>query len=68
MSLGVLRIAGSRLAAYGWFERAILVSILLVQPFTFVDRQLAGLAALAGNLALLVTLRTMLGFERERSA
>jgi hypothetical protein len=65
--LGVARVArGARLAAYQMFERAILVSILLVQVFSFYAEQFAALVELAGNLVLLLLVRSMIRLEEER--
>lgn len=68
VAVGVLRLGRSRLEGYRWFERAILVSILLVQPFSFYAEQLAALVELAFNLSVLAALRTMIGLEEERAA
>lgn len=66
--LGVLRVLrGSRLAAFRMFERAILVSILLVQVFSFYNEQFAALVELLGNLTLLLLVRSMIGLETERT-
>lgn len=65
--LGVVRVLrGSRLAAFRMFERAILVSILLVQVFSFYNEQFAALVELVGNLTLLVLVRSMIGLESQR--
>lgn len=67
--LGVVRIlAGQRLAGYRMFERALLVSILLVQVFSFYSRQFAALVELAVNLLLLVSIRSMIRLERADAA
>jgi hypothetical protein len=63
--LGVLALRRSRLTAYRWFERSILVSILLTQIFTFYHEQFAALAGLAVNLVFLGALRYMIGREQE---
>lgn len=68
VALGVTRLARSRVLAYAMFERAILVSILLVQPFSFYREQFAALVELGFNLALLIALRTMRSIEEERAA
>ncbi|MGH7542819.1 MAG: hypothetical protein ACREK7_02675 [Gemmatimonadota bacterium] len=65
--LGVERVVrGARLAAFKMFERAILVSILLVQVFSFYAEQFAALVELAGNLVLLFLVRSMIRLEEER--
>lgn len=65
--LGVLRISRSRLDAYRMFERAILVSILLVQPLSFYQQQFAALLELGFNVTLLALLRTVIRAERSRA-
>jgi len=64
---GVTRLRSSRLEAYLMFERAVLVSILLVQVFSFYQQQLAALVELAFNLSVLAALRAMIAMERERA-
>lgn len=65
--LGVARVVrGQRMAAYQMFERAILVSILLVQVFSFYAEQFAALVELTGNLVLLFLVRSMIRLEGER--
>ena len=67
--LGVLHIMRRRrLAAYRMFERAILVSILLVQVFSFYNEQFAALIELIFNLMLLIALRSMIHLEEARLA
>jgi hypothetical protein len=67
--LGVLRVlAGRRLAAFRMFERAILVSILLVQVFSFYNEQFSALIELFFNLTMLVLLRSMIRMEQSRVA
>ena len=66
--LGVLRIRGSRVAAYRMFERAIVTSILLVQVFSFYSQQFAALLELVFNLSILALIRAALRVEEEREA
>jgi len=67
--LGVVRIlAGNRLGAFRNFERAILISILLVQVFSFYNEQFAALVELAFNLTMLAALRSMINLEQSRAA
>lgn len=62
--LGVTRVLrGSRLAGFRMFERAILISILLVQVFSFYQEQFAALVELLGNLTLLFLVRSMIRLE-----
>ena len=62
--VGVIRLRRSRLRAYVAFERAILVDLLLAQPFTLVDAGFAGILGVIVDLILLVTLRYMISQER----
>ena len=66
VGFGVLRLPSSRLAAYHWFMRGLLVWILLTQVFVFYSSQLAGLAGLAVDLIAYGSLRFAL--DREASA
>ena len=54
---GVLALRSSRLDAFRWFVRGVLVWILITQVFVFYDSQLAGLTGLALDLALYGALR-----------
>lgn len=58
--VGALRWHWSRLAAYRWFKRGILVSILLAQVFLFYASQLAALGGLAIDLFLLLALNQLI--------
>jgi hypothetical protein len=64
--LGVVRLPYSRLGAYRWFERSLLVAILVTQVLLFWQDQLAALSGLFWNLALLTVLRYMIVEERAR--
>jgi hypothetical protein len=62
--LGIARLLqGSRLSAYRWFERGLLISILFVQVFNFADLQLIAFALLAFDLLVLVTIRVLIAAE-----
>jgi hypothetical protein len=63
---GVLALFRSRLTAYHWFRRAILVSIFLIQVFAFYAEQLLALVGLAVDLVLLVALDYMIHEEQRR--
>ena len=65
MGVGVVRLPSSRLAAYHWFMRGLLVWILLTQVFVFYSSQLAGLGGLAVDLVAYGSLRFAL--DREAS-
>jgi hypothetical protein len=66
--VGVLELPGSRLGAYRWFERSVLVAILITQVVQFWQDQLTALGGLAWNLLLLSALRYMVHQEEARSA
>lgn len=57
-----------RLAAYEMFERALLVSLFLVQVFVFLESQFGACIGFLSSLLLLVTVRFMQRSEREREA
>jgi hypothetical protein len=65
--LGVLGLwramRGRRAAAYGLFEVALMVELLVVQVFWLLDNEFAGIPLVLANVALLTMTRTML---RER--
>ena len=52
--VGVVRLIRSRLAAFRWFERSILVSIFFTQVFLFWQDQFAALGGLVWDIALLI--------------
>ncbi|MSU76226.1 hypothetical protein EXS54_02020 [Patescibacteria group bacterium] len=63
--IGVYRlIRASRLAAYKWFERAVLISIFITQFFLFFRDQFHGLVGLVASLVVLLTLRYVIKQER----
>jgi hypothetical protein len=63
---GVMHLPRSRLAAYRWFERSVLVSVFFTQVLMFWQVQLAALSGLALDLVLLAGLRYMLRQEEAR--
>jgi hypothetical protein len=71
---GVLVVAGfvrwrrSRLSAYRWFERALLVDIFIVQFFSFYKDQVAAVFGLAVVLLTYAAVRAMLREEEAREA
>jgi hypothetical protein len=65
--VGVVQLMRSRVAAYHWFKRSVLVSIFLVQVFLFFQAQLAALGGLAVDLVLLGGLNYMLRAEYARA-
>ena len=62
---GVAALRGSRLRAYRWFEFALLVDLLLGQPFTLLVAGFAGLVRVFIDLALLVTIRYLIAQEKQ---
>ncbi len=61
---GALAIRSSRLEAFRWFARGLLVWILVTQVFVFYASQLAGIGGLAFDLLAYVTVRYAIGRER----
>jgi hypothetical protein len=64
VAVGVLRLRRSRLEAYRWFLRAVLISILVYEVFAFYYAQFAALFSLAVDLLLYAGLSYMIGRER----
>ena len=60
---GIWRLRRSRLVAYRWFTRAILVSIFVTQVFAFLESEFATLGGLAISILIYTALRYMI--ERE---
>ncbi len=66
--MGAVRLPTSRLQAYRWFRRGLLISILVTQVFLFYHSQLAALSGLAVNLLLYLALRYMILHEEAATA
>ncbi len=64
MLIGLANLRRSRLAAYEWFKRAVLVSLLLIQFFSFYEAELSAAWGLLFNLFLLGALN--FGIKREK--
>jgi hypothetical protein len=64
--MGVTRLRRSRLAAYRWLERSVLVSIFFVQVILFWQEQLGAVVDLAWDLLLLGALRYAIRQEEAR--
>lgn len=62
--LGVIRVVQVRLAGYYWFQRSILVSILLTQVFMFYREQVSAVVGLLANISVLAALNYMIHAER----
>ncbi|MET0919828.1 MAG: hypothetical protein ABWY77_01360 [Acidimicrobiia bacterium] len=65
--IGAIRLPRSRVAGYRWFERGMLVNILVTQVFVFEQRQLAGLPTLVFDVVLWLMAAAALRAERERA-
>jgi hypothetical protein len=64
--IGVIHLPRKRITAYRWFERSLLVAILVTQVMLFWQDQLAALDGLFWNLALSTTVRSMISLEAAR--
>jgi len=62
--LGAVKLPSSRLEAYEWFRRALLVNLFLTEFFIFSRVQFAALPGFLANLLLLMALRAALHQER----
>ena len=65
---GIVRLRSSRLGAFRMFERSVLVSILLTQPFAFYREQFWALLGLAYSILVRLALRFMIAREKAREA
>jgi hypothetical protein len=65
---GVAHLPTSRLAAYRWFERSVLISVFFTQVILFWTDQLTALTGLIWDLALLTLLRFLIRQEEARQA
>ena len=61
--VGLLHLRGSLLAAFQWFRRSVLVSLLVVQPLAFYEQQWTALIGLVVNLVLLSALEFGIAHE-----
>ena len=61
--MGAVQLRRSRLAAYLWFDRALLVNIFLVQVFRFLENEMTAIFGLFVSLLLLVAVRYMISRE-----
>jgi hypothetical protein len=66
--IGAFSLRRSKLAAYQWFERGLLVEILVTQVFVFAEEQLAGVIGLTYTIVLWLMVRSASRAEREREA
>ena len=65
--IGLINLGRSRLAAFVWFKRAVVVSLLLVQFFSFYEAELTAAWGLLFNLALLATLNFAIRREQAQA-
>jgi len=63
---GMARLPNSRLDAYRWFERSVLISVFFTQVTLFWDAQFAALGGLFWYLVLLAVLRYLIRQETAR--
>jgi hypothetical protein len=66
--LGAVELRRSRLGAYRWLERSVLVSVLFGQVLLFWEQQLGAALELAFSLLLLAALRYAIRQEEARQA
>jgi hypothetical protein len=66
--IGAIRLPRSRIDALKWFERGLLVEILVTQVFIFQQRQLQGLVGLIGAIVVWLLVRSAMRAERERAS
>jgi hypothetical protein len=66
VGVGVIHLPRRRITAYRWFERSLLVAILVTQVMLFWQDQFAALGGLFWNLVLLTLVRSMIALEAAR--
>ena len=64
--LGLARLRRDRIGAYRWFERALLVAILLTHVFIFVESQFGAVFGVGLDILLLLAVRSMIHAEEGR--
>jgi hypothetical protein len=64
--IGIVRLRKSRLAALRWFDRALLIWILVVQVYMFRQEQFAAVLGLAVDLFIWAMVRSAIGIEERR--
>jgi hypothetical protein len=64
--IGIVRLRRNRLAALRWFERALLIWILVVQVYMFKQMQLAAVIGLAVDLFIWAMVRSAIAVEERR--
>ena len=63
---GVAMLRRDRIGAYRWFERALLIAILLTHVFIFVESQFGAVFGLGLDILLLLAVRSMIHAEEGR--
>lgn len=66
--IGIVQLRRSRLAAYHWFVRSVLVSIFVTQIFTFLESELTALWGFAIDILLYTALKIMIEQEQRLAA
>ena len=66
--IGAIRLPRSRVDALKWFDRGLLVEILVTQVFIFQQHQLQGLVGLVGAIVVWLLVRSAMRAERERAS
>jgi hypothetical protein len=64
--IGIVRLRRNRLAALHWFDRALLIWILVVQVYMFKQMQLAAVLGLAVDLFIWAMVRSAIAIEERR--
>ena len=62
--IGILQLRRSRLAAYHWFVRSVLVSIFVTQVFTFLESELSALWGFSLDILIYTALKIMIEQEQ----
>ena len=64
--IGIVKMRRSRLDALRWFDRALLIWILVVQVYVFRQMQFAGVLGLAVDLVIWTMVRSAIAVEEQR--
>ena len=64
--IGITQLRRNRLGAYRWFDRALLIRILVVQVFLFQEEQFAATLGLFVDLFVWAMLRSAIAIEEQR--
>jgi hypothetical protein len=67
IAIGTVELPRSRLQAYRWFDRGLLVDILVTQVFEFAQQQLSGLTGLVITIGIWFMVRSAIRVETERA-